>query len=271
MKRITANRTLEQIAFPVSLANVPATVAGLARVVTVDENDFFSEHFCLILNESQELSCTPIPDKAPGFLSCFAFSLHVACPQFFKGNSIAILINDCFRDAVIYISDEPSFSPSQFLQMSFGRTSACSLKASLQMLILPFDFTKFSAIEKSVVGGNCRIVDSPINTNDFLGLFFFWRADFCDYVEEYPPFFGSDSRRVGILKVVFLEVRRDFDRIFLPSIDCAYAGYFGFREKFESVMVEPYRRILLFYGFFFEFEPLEHIAGLVSHSSDKAA
>jgi hypothetical protein len=177
----------------------------------------------------------------------------------------------CFADAMIHVSDEPSLSPSQSLQMSFGRASACSLKASLQMLVSSFDFTKLFAIEKSIVRSDCGIINTPVNTNDFFNDFFLRNSCFDDDVEEYSFLFGSDSCRTGIFEVVFLEVWRDFDSVFLSSIDCAYANHFGIWENSESVVVKPYRRLLFLGWLLFEFEPFEHITGLVSDSSNEAA
>ena len=271
MKRITANTTLENFAFPVSSANVSATVAGLACEMTVDKNDCLANHLSLVLDKTQELLCAPASNKLSGFLPNFAFSFHISSSQFFESNSIAILINDCFRDAMIHISDEPSLSPSQFLQMSFGGASACSLKASLQMLIPSLDFTKSLAIEKLIVRSDCWIVNSSVNPNNFLDISLGWSFCFNYYVQKYYSFLGSDSCGIRFAEIIPLEVRWDLDSIFFPSFNCAYAYHLGIREKPESVVIEPDRRCLLFSGLNLEFEPFEHVAGLVSDSSNETA
>ena len=271
MKRITANTTLEDSAFPISFSNITTTVTGLACKMTIDKNHSLANHFSFVLDKSQKLLCAPATNKPSGFLPDSAFSFHVSSSQFFKGDSIAIFVNNCFRDAMIHISDEPSLSPCQFLQMSFGGASACSLKASLQMLISSLDFTKLFAVEKGIIASDCWVVDSPINTNNFLDFPEFWSTDFCYYVKKYFPFFGSDSRRIRLFEVIPFKIMRYFDSILLSAIDCAYADHLRIWEKPECVMIKPDRRMLLLSGLLLKPEPFEHITGLVSDSSNKAA
>jgi hypothetical protein len=271
MKRITTDGTFEKPAFSVSPAYVSASVAGLAGVVAVDKDYSFAKHFSFVLDESQELPCTPVSNEASCLFSCPSFPLHIACSQFFKGDSIAILVDDCFRDAMIHVSDEPSLLPRQSLQMSFGGASACSLKASFQMPISPLDLTKFSAVEESVIRSYCGVVYTSINTDYFFDCSFIRRSYLGNNVEEYPASLEFDSCGIRIFEDVFLKVKRYLDRIFLSSVDCADADQFRVREKSEGVVVEPDRRVLFLGGFLFELEPFEHVAGLVSDSSNETA
>ncbi len=271
MKRVITNNTLENSAFTVGSANVSTTIAGLTREMTVHENDAFAKHCCFVLDEGQQLFCAPISNQTSRFSSRFAFPLHTARFQFFECDSIAILVNNSFRDAMIYVSDEPSLSTTQTAQMPFCVSSACSLKASLQIFISSFDFTQFFAVEKSVITRDCWIVNSSINTNDFLNVFQFWDLNFNDDVEEYSSFFSSDSCAVRTFEIVPFEIVGNFDGIPSSSRNRADANHFRIGQESESVMIESYRTMLFFGGLSFEFEPFEHIAGLVSNSSNEAA
>ena len=271
MKRITTNTALEDSAFSVSPANVSATIASLAGVVAINNDYTFAKHFGFVLDEAQELPCAPASNEASGFFPCPTFAFHTARFQFFDGDSIAILVDDCFRDAMVYISDEPSLSPGQPLQVSFCGTSACSLKASLQMLISPFDSTEPFAVEKSVITRNCWIVNSSVNSNDFFDNSPFWSWSFNDDVKECSAFFCSDSCTIRTFEFVLFKVRGDFDGIFSSAGDCAQTNQFRIGQEPESVVIEPDRTISFFGGFLFEFEPFEHIAGLVPDSSHETA
>jgi hypothetical protein len=271
MKRITTNRTFENFSFPVSFADVSATVAGLASIVAVNQDNALPEHLSFVSYKTEELFSTPTSNKLSGLPACFSFPLHTSCSQNFKGDSITIFVNDCFTDAVVCISDEPSLSTSQMTQMPFGRASACSLKTTLQMPVSSLDFSKLSAVEKSVIRSDSRVINPPVNTNDILNLLSFWSDDFSYNVNEYPSFFSSDSCRFRTPEIILGKIRGDFDSILFSSIDSADAHKIRVCEKPESVMIEPYAGILFFSGLNLEFEPFEHIACLVSDSSHETA
>lgn len=271
MKRISTDTAFEEITFSVGSSYITASVTGLACIVAVHEDYGLTEHLSFVFDEAEKLFCTPTSDKPSGLLSSFTLSFHTTCSQFFKGDSITILVNDCFRDAVVYISDEPSLSSANFLQMSFSGASACSLKASLQIFISPFYFTKMFTVEECVVGCDSRVINSPVHTNDFLDFDFLWSINIYNDVDEYSPIDQSDSCRIGFVERVFIEIRRNAQNIFPSAIDCAYADHIGIGEKSERIVVKPNRRVLFFDWFLFEFELLKHVACLVTHSGDEAA
>lgn len=271
MKRITTNKTLENFTFPISFADVSATIAGLASVVTIDKNNAFANHLSFVSDEAEELFCTPTSNEFSCLLASFSFPLHIACSQNFKGDSITILINNLFTDAVIDVSDEPSLSTTKQHQMSLCTSSACSLKTTLQILVSSLDLSKLFAIKKGVIAGDCWIVNSSINTNNFLDFSNLRIINFDNYVDEYSSFLSSDSCTFRSFEIILGEVARNFDRVFFSSIDCADAHTFGICQEPESVVVEPYAGILLFSWFNLEFETFEHIAGLVSDGSHETA
>jgi len=246
MKRITTNITLEQLAFPISSTNISTPITRLASVVTVDKNNCLTKHLGFVLDKSQKLSCTPISNKFSGFLTSFTFPFHSSSFQFFKGNSITIFINNLFANAVVSISDEPSLSSCQFLQMSFGRPSACSLKATFQILISSLDLSKFFTIKKSIIRSNSRIINSSINTNNLFNFSNFRSNNFYNYVNKYSSFFSSDSCRFGCFEIVLQEVSRNLDSVLLSSINCAKTYNLGICEKPKRVMIKPDRTRLLF-------------------------
>lgn len=271
MKRITTNTTLEQSAFPVRSANVSTAIAGLASVVTVDKNDILAKNFSLVLDEAQELSCAPVSNEPSGLLVCFSLPFHAFCSQLFKGDSITILVNNCFTNDVVCVSDEPSFSSCQLLQMPLGRRSACSLKATLQILISPLDFTKFSAIKKRIITCHGWLINSPINPDYILDLSTLWSGNINNYVNENSALLCFNPCRSGIVKIVFAEISWYFDCILFSSCNCADANHFGFWKEPESIMIQSDTGILLFIGLLLELEPFEHITSLVTHSSHKTA
>jgi len=271
MKRITTNNTFEQLSFPVSSANISATITGLASVVAIDKNNSFAKHLSFILDKAQKLFSTPTTNKLSGGFASFPFSLHISRSQNFKGNSITIFIHDCFTDAVVSISDEPSLSTTNATKMSLSTSSACSLKATLQIFVSSLDVSKFSTVKKSIIGCDCWIVDASINSNDILNFELFWTDDINNDVDKHSALFSSQSGRSRFLKSILREEGRYFYPIFFSAIDCADANNLRIWKQTKSVVIEPDATILFFSGFNLEFESLEHIASLVSNSSHKTA
>ena len=271
MKRVTTNTTFEEPAFTVSFADVSAAVTGLTCEMTIDKNDFLAEHFSFILDEAEELSRTPTSDKLSSLLSCSSFLFHLSRSQFFKGNSIAVTIDDCFTDAVIGIGDELSLSTANATKMPLCASSACSLKTTLQIFVSALDFPEFLAVEKSVIRCDGGIIDSTVNTNDFLNLMLFRRQNVNNDINEYSAFLSSQSGRSRFLKSILGKIRRDFDSVFFSSIDRADAYKLGIGKQAKSIMIEPDAGILLFSGFLLELESFEHVTGLVSDSSHQTA
>lgn len=270
MKGITTNRTNKEPAMTVRPSNISTPIASLARVVAVDENHGLAEQFSFVLDETQELPCAPIPYKASRLLSSLPLSLHTSSPQFFEGDSIALLIHDCFGDAVVDISDEPSLSSGQFLQVSPGGTSACSLKASPQILISSFDFTKLSAIEEGIVREDSGIIYPPIHTQYPFYLSPFCGINLTDYIEEDSSPFYPYPCGTRTLEIISLEISGDSDIILSPTRDCAQAHFLDIWQESEGIMIESHRGILSLDRFFPELESLEHVAGLVSDRSNEA-
>ncbi len=271
MKGITADATFEQATFPISSANISTAVTGLASVVAIDQDYAFSKHLSLILNEAEELSGTPTSDKASGLLAYSAFPFHTSSSQNFKGDSIAITVNNCFANTVVGISDEPSLSTSHSVQMPFGGTSACSLKTTLQMLASPFDFTKLPAIEENIITSDCGIVNSPINSYYFADLSGTRSINLGYNVQKDSALLEADSCRVRHIERISLKIRWNLDIVFFPPADGAYPDSFRVGVELESVVIEPYRRKPFLGGFLFKLKPFKHIASLVSDGSHEAA
>lgn len=276
MERITTHTTFEQASFPVLFSYIPTSVTGLAGVVTVDQDNAFSKHLCFISDEAQKLSWTPTSNKTHSFGLPLGFSpvlphLHSCYIQLFKGESIAITVDDCLRDAVICVSDKPSLSSTQTPEMSFCGTSACSLKASLQIFISAFYSTDLSSIEELSIRCDNRIVSTPVNPNylfDFLDL---WSLDICDDVQKDSALSDTDSCGIRFVELISLKIRRDPDGILLPSRNSADANHLGIGVELEGVVIQPNRTMILLDWSLLELESLEHIACLVSDSSHKAA
>ena len=273
MKRISTNTTFESFAFPVSFADVSASGAGLACEVAVDENNSFANHFSFVFDKVEKHCWTPASNEASCFfVFCSSFShLHCSNIQFFQSNCITIAINYFFADAVICVNDKPSLSSSQFLQMSFCGTSACSLQASLEMPVFSFDCSQLFTVEKMIVGSDCGIIYSSVNPDDFIDFHEFRCFDVCDDIEYEFAFIHSDSCRCRFLELVSGKVRWYSDCVFSPACDCGQANLFTVAEEFESVVIQHNRAFQLFDRFLFEFESLEHCACLVSDSSHETA
>ena len=276
MKSKTTNTTFEQSAFSISSADVSASTTGLAGVVAVDQHDCLSKQFSLVLDEVNQFTWTPASNQSfafifPSILSFPSLSHFHSCNiQFFKSDCIA-RVNYALADTMICISDKPSFSSANSLQVSHCGTSAFSLKAAFEMFIPPFDCPQFFAVEELIVRSNDRVICTPVNANNVFDFSLFRNININYDVEKYSFFLNPDSRRIRCTKAVFVEVR-GYDNVILPSsLDCADIDLFRVSKELESVMIKSDRAFIPFDWSFLKFEPFKHIASLVTNSSYKTA
>ncbi len=266
-------------AVSVSSADVSTTVAGLGSVVAINQNHFLACEGSLVSNFVEEVCWTPTSEKAgnfPAFASAFPH-LHSGGLEFLQCDCVAVASNYSFTNTVVHISDKPSFSSGQLLEMSFGGTSACSLKLLFIEPVFSFGFTNSFSVKKHIIGSNCGKVSSSINSNNCGNRTFCWNIDFRDYVQvDYSAFCAESggSQFCSGNQILLHKVFWNGNLVFASSPDCANADGFGLKEYFEGIVCEPDSATVSFYWFrgfgIFE-DAFQHITCLVSDRRNNAA
>src|SRR3989344_5258662 len=182
--------------------NISTFGTGFRSMIRTDFNNSLTIHNPFIFNKSLELIEAPIMQpviKFPSSISPYSFDiLHY--------NSSFFTINNLFADVVVNPSHPTVFSSRNFLQKSFTGESAFRLKFSPQTLKHNFSSFNLLAVEKLLVGSNCNIVDSNINSKKSVKKF--WSDDvFGQNNMQKQFFFENQISRTGfpikILPIVF--------------------------------------------------------------------
>lgn len=277
MQREITGLAFEGSSVPVSFADVATTIAGLGSVVAIDQNHFLACEGSLVGDFVEEVSRAPTSKKLDvlGVLAPALSHFHSGWIQLFQSNCVAIAFNYSFADAVVGVSDKPSFSSRQFFEMSFGGTSACSLKLLFCEPVFSLDFTKMLAVEKYSVGNDCWKISSPINSNNSCGLAGSGNFNLDDYIEINYSVLGSECSSGNLcVNQTWQKIVWDGEFVFSPSFDCADVSLSSFNKHIEEVVVEPdtttcllywQDRLIVFKG------SLQHVACLVADRCDCAA
>lgn len=274
MKRITTHHTFEDAPIPILFPYVSTPIACLACEVSRDVQASLSKHSEFILSESEQLGWTPTSKLAHSFgaFSSSVSHLHSRRVQFLEGNSVTITIGDCFADAVVGVSDEPSLSTTKQLEMPLCASSACALEDAAQVCVASLHLPEFSSIEEMSVTGHGGVDESPVDSYDAVRLSDLWFRNVELNVEQDLSVFLSESRGSGGLDCVsFKSVCGDCDIILAPAGCGADAHDVGIEEGFECVMIQPHGTSESFDRSLLELESLEHVARLVTNGSDEAA
>jgi hypothetical protein len=260
--------------FTVLLPYVTTPITSLAREMTIDVNTSFSEQTKLVLSEHQELSWTPVTEFAcsTGFLSTSSPHFHSCYVKFLKGNSITVAIGDCFAYDVVGISDEPSLSTAQTNKMSFGASSACSLKSTTQESVASLDLPKLFSIEETGIACYSGIDESSVNTEntfDFTKLGFFYIEL---NIKEDLSFFAPECSGSAFGNVVFIfDESWNDELVFSSSSNGAYSNFAVIEVRFEGVVIETNSTNESLDWSLLQFESLEHITRLVAYSGNETA
>ena len=100
---------------------------------------------------------------------CSTSLLHTDFRQIFKCKHGVGELNNMLRDTVVGISHKPSFSTRQLPEFPGSGSSAFGLEFRSEMCVFTTDILHSRRIKKCVVGTDCNIDNSPINSEN--GLF----------------------------------------------------------------------------------------------------
>lgn len=273
MKRITTHHTFEDAPIPILFPYVSTPIACLAREVSRDVQAGLPEQAKFILGESEQLGWTPTSELAHSFgaFSSSVSHLHSRGVQFFEGNSVTIAICDCFADAVVGVSDEPSLSSTQETKMSLCASSACSLQDATQISIASLHFPEMFSVEELSVTCDCGVDESSINSEDTFRLANLWFDDLELNIEKDSTMLLTQGCGSSSFDCVSFEsVSRDCDVILAPAGCGADAHDVGIEEGLEGVMIQPHGTSESFDWSLLELESLEHFTCLVTNCRDEA-
>jgi len=274
MKGIPTKSTSELELVAVLPIDISTEVTTLARIMTVDEDNILPLQFSFIPNKGEQLRRTPASQQFHTLLSTPPFAPHLHCcdVQFFQSKSIEGQINNASTDAVVCISNEPSFSSYQISKMPVGRPSACTLETRLQISILSFNLSQFSTGEELTVTCDNGVVNSPVYSEDSFVFGLCLNSWYINNNIQEDSLFSDSYCRSSCLSenVPFENVLRDFYRILFSSLNCTERDLFGMEENFERIVIESNSTIISFRGLSFVFEAFKHIARLVTDGSYNA-
>ncbi len=97
---------------------------------------------------------------------CSTSFLHTDFRQIFECKHGVRELNNMLRDTVVGISHKPSFSTRQLPQFTDAGTSAFGLQFSSEMCVFTTDILHSRRIKKCVVGTDCDVDNTPINSED---------------------------------------------------------------------------------------------------------
>ena len=97
---------------------------------------------------------------------CSTSLLHTDFRQIFECKHGVRELNNMLRDTVVGISHKPSFSTRQLPQFTDAGTSAFGLQFSSEMCVFTTDILHSRRIKKCVVGTDCDVDNTPINSED---------------------------------------------------------------------------------------------------------
>lgn len=255
----------EQAVVPVSSFNMSADGAGLAGVSGIYIDDVFPQGFGFVFQETLELPITPTAQEGVELPALFFLPLDL---KLFQNKSVCYSFRYPLAQTVVDVSHKPSFSTAKTLKVSHSGRSAFALQPCFQPLVASFDSAEDSAVEELVVAGYDRIDNASVYAEDSFRGFLSRSFEFGDKVQDDVPTFhseccGSDFTR-SIFDVAFWDVDRDFDSTF----ERGQGDDIGLQEGSESIVVQSNRRNLFLNRESLQLLPLEHVAGLVTGSTD---
>ncbi len=240
----------------------------LAGMSGVDILNSLSKSFGFVFQELLELPESPTPQEFVESLSILFSSLDM---KVLKNKKVGIAISYLFGNTVIDISHKPSFTPGEAFEMPLGGACAFTLEMFSQPLIFSFDSTNMFTIEKVIIAGDNGIDNSSINSDSLREIDLRGSISFSNEIEISLPTADVECSSTYPPIDISFEIIRNIDTHFDSPEGCGHRDNSTIKKRFESVMIEPDSRELLFLGQSLHLFPLEHITGLVSGSTNETA
>ena len=140
------------------------STTSFAGVSGINKNNSISTQSSLIPYKLPKLVITPIVQPISLFFinSTFSNAFNI-----FHNNSISYINrgNYCFADLMIALSHETSFSSRNLPNEFSARGSAFRLQSRPQVSEFGFDMLNLVGVEELIIGRNCNIVYSNVNSN----------------------------------------------------------------------------------------------------------
>lgn len=142
------------------------SMADLRSVSRINPDDFNSFHLCFVLDKLLKLIETPIINPIVHSLS----SVLSANPlEVFHNNFVSIEFgNNVFAYIMVNPSHPTSFSSRELFEKPLAGTSAFSLEFISKISKFSFNLFNLCRVVKAIVGSDCKIVYSEINTKNKL-------------------------------------------------------------------------------------------------------
>lgn len=154
--------TSERRTFTVPLVDVTALRALLRGVPGVYEKHVLPKGLSLVPKKLLELVKRPVVELAVELLTSSLLDSDLA--QIFESKHRKIRFRDLLRYAMVHVSHKPSFLAGETLELAFCRLGAFRLQLSAKVSILSSGIFDLLRVVKRVIGADCNVHDTSIDT-----------------------------------------------------------------------------------------------------------
>lgn len=157
--------TSERRTFTVPLIDVPTLRALLRGVPGVYEKHVLPKGLSLVPKKLLELVKRPVVELEVELLTSSLLDSDLA--QIFESKHRKIRVHDLLRYAMVHVSHKPSFLAGETLELAFCRLGAFRLQLSAKVSILSSSIFDLLRVVKRVIGADCNVHDTSIDTKHF--------------------------------------------------------------------------------------------------------
>lgn len=154
--------TSERRTFTVPLVDVPAFRTLLRGIPGVYEKHMLPKGLSLVPKKLLELVKRPVVELAVELLTSSLLDSDLA--QIFESKHRKIRVRDLLRYAMVHVSHKPSFLAGETLELAFCRLGAFRLQLSAKVSILGSGIFDLLRVVKRVIGADCNVHDTSIDT-----------------------------------------------------------------------------------------------------------
>lgn len=153
----------------VGASNVTTTRATLRTVSGIYKDNPDASGLSLVLNELLELEERPVVQFAALLPTGLDSLSNIRQILHCNGAARREGFNQALADSMVLVKLKPFFSSAEFLEVSFCRSTAFSLKLSFEPKRLPRVLFDMLSVKEFIVAGDRNTIDTDIDANHFTG------------------------------------------------------------------------------------------------------
>jgi hypothetical protein len=254
---------------PVTFIDMTAGRTLLGSVPGIDKDNLLTEILGFVPDKLFQFIERP-GIQVPIELGTTSF-LHADFGQVFKCEHGIRELNNMLRDTVIGISHKPSFSTGHPAEFPLGRSSAFGLKFGSEMGVVTTGILHSRRIKKCVVGTDCNVDNTPVNSED--GLFSSYLRgigfELAMQVKRIIVLAKRQCRGLNLPRQVFPVIFRDTECNFDSAIRSRESCIPGIKKNTDNSGIVSHRRILFTERFELTFHSFQRLTCNISSSLHK--